>query len=99
MLLFISLSTQFGNFWIHASTPFENVAKFEYLRTAVTDQNFNHEEIKNISILVNTCYHSLYSFCLPVLLSKNLKIKTCKTVILPVVLYGYETTSHTSRTT
>jgi hypothetical protein len=29
-------------------------------------------------------------FCLPVLYKKKLKIKICKTVILPVVLYGCE---------
>ena len=31
------------------------------------------------------------------LLSKNLKIKICKTIILPVVLYGYQTWSLTLR--
>jgi len=31
------------------------------------------------------------------LLSKNLKIKTCRTTILPVVLYGCETWSFTLR--
>ena len=31
------------------------------------------------------------------LLSKNLKIKICRTIILPVVLYGYETWSLTLR--
>jgi len=31
------------------------------------------------------------------LLSKNVKIKICRTIILPVVLYGYETWSHTLR--
>jgi hypothetical protein len=36
-------------------------------------------------------------FCLPVSLSKNLKIKINKTVILPVVLYGCETWSLTLR--
>jgi hypothetical protein len=36
-------------------------------------------------------------FCLPASCKKNLKIKTNKTVILPVVLYGYETWSLTLR--
>jgi hypothetical protein len=31
------------------------------------------------------------------LLSKNLKIKTCRTIILPIVLYGFETWSLTLR--
>jgi hypothetical protein len=36
-------------------------------------------------------------FCLPVLLSKNVKIKLYLTIILPVVLYYFETWSHTLR--
>jgi len=32
-----------------------------------------------------------------ILLSKNFKIKICRTIILPVVLYGYETWSLTLR--
>jgi len=32
-----------------------------------------------------------------ILLSSNLKIKICRTIILPVVLYGYETWSLTLR--
>ena len=36
-------------------------------------------------------------FCVPVLLSKKLKIKIYRTVILPVVLYGCETWSLTLR--
>jgi hypothetical protein len=31
------------------------------------------------------------------LISKNLKIKICRTILLPVVLYGYETWSLTLR--
>jgi len=36
-------------------------------------------------------------FCLPLLLSKNTKIKIYRTIILPVVLYGCETWSITLR--
>ena len=36
-------------------------------------------------------------FCLPRLLSNNLKIKIYRTIILPVVLYGCETWSLTLR--
>jgi len=45
----------------------------------------------------NICYHSveyLLSYCL---LPKNLKIKIYRTIILPIVLYGYETWSLTIR--
>jgi hypothetical protein len=36
-------------------------------------------------------------FCLPICFSKNVKIKIHGTIILPVVLYGYETWSLTLR--
>ena len=39
----------------------------------------------------NSCYYSVQTFLSSRLLSKNLKIKIYKTVILPVVLYGCET--------
>ena len=43
-----------------------------------------------------TCYHSLQNILSSSLLSKNLKIKLYRTIILPV-LYGYETWSLTFR--
>ena len=39
----------------------------------------------------NAGYHSVQNLLPSSLLSKNIKIKIYKTVILPVVLYGYET--------
>jgi hypothetical protein len=45
----------------------------------------------------NACYHSVHNFLCSRLLSKNLKIKIHRTVILPVVLYGCETWSLTLR--
>jgi len=43
----------------------------------------------------NACYHSVQNFLSSSLLSKNLKIKIYRTIILPVVLYGCETWSLT----
>ena len=43
----------------------------------------------------NTCYHSVQNLLSSRLLSKNLKIKIFRTIILPVVLYGCETWSLT----
>ena len=39
----------------------------------------------------NACYHSVQNLLSSRLLSKNLKIKIYRTIILPVVLYGCET--------
>ena len=43
------------------------------------------------------CYHSVQNLLSSRLLSKNLKIKIYRTIILPVVLYGSETWSLTLR--
>jgi hypothetical protein len=45
----------------------------------------------------NACYHSVQNLLFSRLLSKNLKVKIYKTIILPVVLYGCETWSLTVR--
>jgi hypothetical protein len=70
---------------------------FKYLGTTVTNQNLIQEEIKWILNSCNACYHSVQNLLSSQLLSKNLKIRTYKTIILPVVLYGYETWSLTLR--
>jgi hypothetical protein len=49
------------------------------------------EEIKRRLNSGNACYHSVQNLLSSHLLSKNLKIKIYKTIILPVVLYGCET--------
>jgi hypothetical protein len=46
---------------------------------------------------MNACYHSVQNLFSSSLLSKNLTIKICTTIILPVVLYGCETWSLTLR--
>ena len=76
---------------------FENVEKFRYLGVAVTNTNDMHEDIKRRINMGNACYYSLENILSHRLLFKKLKVKTYKTIILPVVLYGCETWSLTLR--
>jgi hypothetical protein len=62
-----------------------------------TNQNDIHDEIKSRLNSGNACYHSVQNLLSSHLISKNLKIKIYRTVILPVVLYGCETWSLTLR--
>jgi hypothetical protein len=73
------------------------VATFGYLWTILTNKNDIHDEIKSRLNSGNACYHSVKNLLSSRLISKNLKIKIYKTVILPVVLYGCETWSLTLR--
>jgi len=75
----------------------ERVEEFKYLVTKLTNQNSFQEKIKSMLKLGNACYHSVQNLLSSRLLSKNLKIKMYRTIILPVVLYGCETWSLTLR--
>jgi hypothetical protein len=77
------------------NSSIERVEEFKYLGTTLTDQNSIQEEIKSILNLGNACYHSVQNLLSSRLLSKNVKIKINRTIILPVVLYGCETWSLT----
>jgi hypothetical protein len=55
------------------------------------------EEIKRRLNSGNACYHSVQNLLSSRLPSKNVTTRICKTIILPVVLYGCETWSLTSR--
>jgi hypothetical protein len=79
-----------------ANRSIKGVTKFKYLGT-LTDQNCMQEEIKGRLNSGNACHHSVQSLLSSHLLSRNVKVKTYKTIILPVVLYGCETWSLTLR--
>jgi hypothetical protein len=65
----------------------------KYWGTTVTNQNLIQEEIKRRLNSGNACYHSVQNLLSSRLLSKNVKVGIYKTIILAVVLYGYETWS------
>jgi len=73
------------------------VDEFKYLGTTLTNQNSIQEEIKSRLKSGNACYHSVQTLLSSSLLSKNLKIKIYRIIILPVVLYGCETWTLTLR--
>jgi len=73
------------------NSTFERVEDFKYLGTTLTNQNSIAEEIESRFRSGNACYHSVQNLLSSRLLSKNLKVKIPRTIILPVVLYGCET--------
>ena len=73
---------------------FERVEEFKYLGTI---QNSIREEIKCRLRSGNACYHSVQNLLSSRLLSRKLKIKLYRTIILPVVLYGCKSWSLTLR--
>jgi sorting nexin-29 len=75
----------------------ENTEQFGLLGTTVTNQHLIQEEIKSTLNSGYACNHSVQNILSSHLLSKNVKLRIYKTIILPVVLYGCETRSLTLR--
>jgi hypothetical protein len=75
----------------------EKVEQFKYLGTVLLSQSSVQEEIKSRLKSGNACYHLLQNLLSSSLLSKYIKIKIYKTIILPFVLYRCETWSLTLR--
>jgi len=67
------------------------VTKFKYLGMIVTNKSCIHKEIKSRLNLGNAFYHSVQNPLSSCLISKNLKIKIHKMIILLVLLYVCKT--------
>jgi hypothetical protein len=74
-----------------ANKSFENVSQFKYLGSTITIQNLIQNEFKRRLNSGNACYYSVQNVLSSRLLSKRVKIRIYKTIIFPVVLYGFET--------
>ena len=62
--------------------------EFKYLGTTLTNQNAIQEEIKSRLRSGNACYYSVQNLLSSWLLSKNLKIKIYRNVILAIFCMG-----------
>jgi hypothetical protein len=87
--MFLSRHQNVGQNWdIIANRSYENVSQFKYLGITITNQNLIQDEIKIRLNSGNACYRSVQNLLSFHLLSKSLKIRIYKTILLPVVLYG-----------
>jgi hypothetical protein len=71
-----------------ANRAFEDVAYFKYLGTILTDQNCMQEEIKSKLNSGNAYSYSFQSVLTSRLLSRYVKVKIYKTIILLLVCMG-----------
>jgi len=55
---------------------------------ALTNQNCTHEDINTSRNSRNACYHSVHNILSSSLLSKNIKIKVHRTIIVPAIFLG-----------
>jgi hypothetical protein len=75
----------------------DSVEHFKYLGPTITNENFIQEGIKKRLNSRNGCYHSAQSILCSSLLTESIKIRLYRTIIFPLVLYGFETWSLTMR--
>jgi hypothetical protein len=88
MIMYRDLNAgQISNIQI-GNKSFETVEHFKYLETTLTNQDSIHDEIQSRLKSRNACYHSVQNILSSSLLSKSVKIKIYRTIMLPVVCMG-----------
>jgi len=73
----------------------EKINKFKYLGTYVTSKTEVTEKLKSRLVSGNACFYSVQKLLTSRLISRKLKLKIYRTVILPELLYGCESWSTT----
>jgi hypothetical protein len=73
-----------------ANELFQNVVKFMNMGMTLINHDI-YDEIKSRLNSGNECYYSFQNLLSSCLISKELEIKICKILILPIVLYGCKT--------
>jgi len=69
---------------------FERVGEFKFLGSMITENSDNNTEIKARIMAGNMSYYSALPLLRSKAVSRTTKIRTYKTIIRPVVLYGSE---------
>ena len=72
-------------------SSFERMEEFKYLGKALRNKNSIQEEIKSRLKSGNACYYAVQNLLSSSLLSKGIKIKIYRNIVLLVLLYGRET--------
>ena len=71
--------------------------ELKYLVTALKNKTSIQEEIMRKLESGNACYHSVKNLLSSSFLYKNINVKKNIIIILPIILYGYDTWSLTLR--
>ena len=76
---------------------YQKVETFKYLGAMITSLSDIETEIKSKIAVGNKCYYALGTILKRRSISQSIKIRLCKTIIRPVVTYGAETWTVTSK--